>query len=48
MAVLISDMDNAYRTTHGKLTGSRQAIRNQIVAAATLEELSEVQTQIEV
>lgn len=48
MAVLISEMDNAYRTTHGKLTGSRQAIRNQIVAAATLEELSEVQSQIEV
>lgn len=48
MAELISEMDTVYRTTHGKLTGSRQSIRNQIVAAATLEELSEVQTQIEV
>lgn len=48
MAVLISDMDIAYRTTHGKLTGARQSIRGQILAAETLEELSEVQTQIEV
>lgn len=48
MSTLISDMDSAYRTTHGKLTGSRQAIRDQIMAATTLEELSEVQTEIEV
>lgn len=42
MARLISSMDLAYRTNHGKITGIRQRLRNDIDSAVDVEELAAI------
>lgn len=42
MATKIRDMDAQYRQISGALTGRRQALRDQIDAAATLEEVEAI------